>query len=290
MTPTSWGPAATRTRAVRRFVDGEGRRRHVPVAGEVVLLAAHLGDEHLLTVDRDLDAVGELQAGHVAVEVAHEADGELVLGVLREVVTEAEAASSAQAQAVHFVLLRIVRGHAIGEPHDLGVGADGQAAHTPGGGQVLFEQRRRDAQHAGDVVEAVALVIGRQEVHDVDLQVEQVAHGVAGTRCGSGGGSACVPGPARSVPAASIRCSSEAANPCSVASSGRGMPTGGIMPPRSFMITFSQTSEWLAAAAGSSPSSDSPPVRVRALWQVTQVLLDERLLGRRRQCLPGRPA
>ena len=43
------------------------------------------------------------------------------------------------------------------------------------------------------------------------------------------------------------------------------------MPPRSFMMTFSQTSEWLAAAAGSSPSSDSPPVRARALWQLTQV-------------------
>ena len=55
------------------------------------------------------------------------------------------------------------------------------------------------------------------------------------------------------------------------------------MPPRSFMITFSQTSEWLAAAAGSSPSSDSPPVRVRALWQVTRYLLDERLLGLRRR-------
>ena len=156
-----------------------GRRRHVPVAGEEVRRAAHLGGEHLLTVDRDLDAVGELHAGDVAVEVAHEADGELVLGILREVVTEADATSSAEAQAVHFVLLRIVRGHAIGEPHDLGVGADGQAAHTPGGGQVLFEQRRRDAQHAGDVVEAVALVIGRQQVHDVDLQVEQIAHGVA---------------------------------------------------------------------------------------------------------------
>jgi hypothetical protein len=31
------------------------------------------------------------------VEVAHEADGELVLGVVREVVTEAEAASRAEA-------------------------------------------------------------------------------------------------------------------------------------------------------------------------------------------------
>ena len=86
------------------------------------------------------------------------------------------------------------------------------------------------------------------------------------------------PGSGEMSACASRRCSSEAANRCSVASSGRGMPTGGIMPPRSLMMTFSHTSEWLAAVAGSSPSSDSPPVRARALWQLTRYLLDERLL------------
>ena len=45
--------------------------------------------------------------------------------------------------------------------------------------EILLEQRRRDAQHAGDVVEPVALVVGRQQIGDVDLQVEQIADGVA---------------------------------------------------------------------------------------------------------------
>ncbi|MNC91864.1 hypothetical protein D3C83_81950 [compost metagenome] len=50
-----------------------------------------------------------------------------------------------------------------------------------------------------------------------------------------------------------------------VAASGRGMPCGGIMPPRSFIATFSHNSAWAAASARLAPSSDSPPVLARAL-------------------------
>ena len=52
------------------------------------------------------------------------------------------------------------------------------------------------------------------------------------------------------------RCDASAsAPPCS----GRGMPTGGIMPPRTLRMTFSQTS----APAGRSDSVDACRARVR---------------------------
>ena len=70
-------------------------------------------------------------------------------------------------------------GIAEGQAHDVGVGADRQAADLARGRQILLEQRRRDAQHAGLVVEPVALVVGRQQVGDVHVQVQQVADGIA---------------------------------------------------------------------------------------------------------------
>ncbi len=72
----------------------------------------------------------------------------------------------------------------------------------------------------------------------------------------------------------SIDVSSDAANASMVASSGRGMPCGGIMRPWSLRTTFSQTSAWSATRARStaSLSSTRPPVFSRALWQLTQYL------------------
>jgi hypothetical protein len=64
--------------------------------------------------------------------------------------------------------------------------------------------------------------------------------------------------------------SSDVTNESSVGASGRGMPCGGIMPPRSFNNARSQISACADACAGSSPSSDTPPVLARSLWQETQ--------------------
>ena len=50
--------------------------------------------------------------------------------------------------------------------------------HGARGGDVLVEERRRDLQRGGDVVEAVARFVARQDVGRVDLDAEQVAHGV----------------------------------------------------------------------------------------------------------------
>jgi hypothetical protein len=62
---------------------------------------------------------------------------------------------------------------------EAGVVADRQAADRARGADVLLEQRRRDLEHAGDVVEAVALVVGRQQFGDVDVEMKKVAYRVA---------------------------------------------------------------------------------------------------------------
>jgi hypothetical protein len=69
----------------------------------------------------------------------------------------------------------------------------GQAAHLARRPEILLEERRRNAQHAGDVVEAEALVVRRQQARPVDLQVEQVADGVAVLGAISNGAGACGP-------------------------------------------------------------------------------------------------
>ena len=52
--------------------------------------------------------------------------------------------------------------------------------------------------------------------------------------------------------------------------SGRGRPAGGIIPARSFVTTFSQTSAPSPTFARSIVSSASPAVRRVSLWQDTQ--------------------
>ena len=147
---------------------------------QVVLVAADLREEHALAVDRDLELVRELQAGHVADDVAQQEDVEFVVGVLREVVAEQQAAARAERQSLDVILLRVVGRHAVRLSRTTSrVGADGQAADLARRREVLLEQRRRDAQHARDVVEAVALVVGRQQLGDVDVEIEQVADRVA---------------------------------------------------------------------------------------------------------------
>ena len=104
------------------LVDLVGGLRHVAVGREVVGLAAHLHQEHALAVDGDLELVRELQAGHVADDVAEEEDGELVLGVLREVVPEEQAAARAERQPFDVIFLRVVRRNPISCADDIGVG------------------------------------------------------------------------------------------------------------------------------------------------------------------------
>ena len=53
--------------------------------------------------------------------------------------------------------------------------ADRQGADLLGRRQIALLQRRRDAQHVGDIVEAVRRIVGRQQRRDVDVEREHVA-------------------------------------------------------------------------------------------------------------------
>ena len=56
--------------------------------------------------------------------------------------------------------------------------ADGQLRDLAGGEHVALEQRRRQGQHIRDVVEAVAQIIGWQQLAAIDVERKQVTDGV----------------------------------------------------------------------------------------------------------------
>ena len=79
----------------------------------------------------------------------------------------------------HPPVLREQRRHRIA--HDVGLDRgvpDGEAADGARGGHVPREQPRRDGQDGRVVVEAERHVVGRQQGLRVDLEVQEVAHGV----------------------------------------------------------------------------------------------------------------
>ena len=54
-----------------------------------------------------------------------------------------------------------------------------EPADPLGSHQVALQQRRRDFQHASDVVEAVTRIVGRQQAHNIDVQAQQIPDRVA---------------------------------------------------------------------------------------------------------------
>jgi hypothetical protein len=76
--------------------------------------------------------------------------------------------------------LRAVVGDAIGiDRDDRRRRADGQAADLVGRGEIALEQRRRQLEHTGDVVEAVARIVAGQQARHVDVDGDEIADGVA---------------------------------------------------------------------------------------------------------------
>ena len=81
------------------------------------------------------------------------------------------------------------------------------------------------------------------------------------------------PGPGDAAAARSMAVSIALANASSVARAGLGIPAGGISPARTLRMTFSQISASASTRSSETVSSARPPVCVRELWQVMQVLL-----------------
>ena len=174
VTPSTCGPARTASRAVRwASASGAG----CPAAGRTLRLHRERLDARPIQQDLDLVRLG--QPLDLLVTVAPQADRDVVLAVLRERVGDDGAAAGAEWQALDVLFLREVRRHpecvAARRAPDP---ADREPADLLGRREVAFEQRRRKLAD-GDVVEAVAGFVGRQQGTDIDVQGEQVADGVA---------------------------------------------------------------------------------------------------------------
>ncbi len=160
-------------------VHGVFRYAQVVIRHAVVFVAAHGREEHAFAVDGDFEFMRVFEAGEVADDVLQQNDIEVVVCVQREVVFDADAAASAQRQTLDVAFLREIR-------RDVNHGAerarihvtDGERRDFARGDQVLIEEGRRYTQRVGDVIEAVAFVIGRKIVGGIDLDPEQIANGV----------------------------------------------------------------------------------------------------------------
>ena len=134
---------------------------------------------HALAVDGDFElfvfAVAAVEAADAG---AHRDPGDEIFAVGREVMMDQHAAARAERQAVDVIFLRIVFADVVDLAGRLGFMAEREAADFSGGGNVAFDQRRRDVQAAGHVVEAVAGIVGGQVSGGIDIEREQVVDGV----------------------------------------------------------------------------------------------------------------
>ena len=133
--------------------------------------------------------------------------------------------------------------------------------------EIALEQRRRQLQHAGDVVEAVARIVGRQQLGDVDVERRAGREPRCDTRRGSSGGTARCgrdSGCAAAARRARLRASRRAQARC-VGRRPRLADGGGIMPARSLRTTCSHSAGWAATSLERQRLRDSsrPSARCR---------------------------
>ena len=151
--------------------------------GHARRLAAERQPLDALSVQPELDLVRGVDAPDVADVVRLQPHLDAVFPVHRKVMPDGRAAARPERQVLALlIVLDQVQGHVVGR--DLGAAggrlADRQAADLLGGRHVALEQRGRQRQRGGDVVEAVPVGrIRRNERFDVDFQIQQVADDVA---------------------------------------------------------------------------------------------------------------
>ena len=138
-------------------------------------------------VHAHVELVGDVaDAADVVVEVAAQPDPDGVLPVEGEVVAHRRAPAGAEGQVVAgVVVLDLAVGHPVGvEARPQPGVADRELAHLPRRVQVALHEGRRHRQHVGDVVEALVVVVGRQQRLGIDLEPEEVADRRCRTRPG----------------------------------------------------------------------------------------------------------
>ena len=149
-------------------------------APSVVLVPADRRQEHATPVDRELDVVRLEEATDGAEVGLEQARLEHVLAVQRERVARHDASARAERQPLHVRRLRCVAAHHVGlsaRAEERRV-AHRQSANLCRRREIPLEERGRDPQCAGVVVEAPADVVGRQQRRGVHLEPQEVAHGV----------------------------------------------------------------------------------------------------------------
>ena len=165
--------------ALRAGGDVNGRRLQREAGRHLRHVRIDVEQRPALAVDRHVDLLaGRGPAEEEPVGVAVQLEAEDVVAVRGKHVHDGDAAARAERRAVHARQLRRRLRHAVARLGRLGVGiADGERRHLARGAQVAFHQRRRQRLRVGDVVEALADRIGRQQRVDVDVERQQILDG-----------------------------------------------------------------------------------------------------------------
>ena len=135
-------------------------RRHP----EKFVVAARRYQPHLISIHADLDLMGIFHAAHQIESIAPQPKLDHVFGIQRKVVAHQNAAAGAERQPFDMLVLRKIGANAVGGRlrGDVHV-AHRLAADIPGSRKITLHQRRRHPENVGDIVEAAALVVGRQQ-------------------------------------------------------------------------------------------------------------------------------
>ena len=161
------------------LVDHVAGLRHVDEVGLEIGFAAHAEGVDARAVHRVFDLVLVLEAAHHAEVGAEHLHRDLILGVERQRHLREDAADRANRLAFDVRVLRRVLADVerLGGRAEVGV-ADGQRADFVRGLHEPLEQHRRHPEDVADVVEPVRGVVGRQQRGRIDLEREEIAHGI----------------------------------------------------------------------------------------------------------------
>ncbi len=137
-------------------------------------------ERHALAVDRQIDLLvaAEDAAEELPGRRAVQHDAERVFAVGRERVIHRDAAARAPRRAVDMTRLRLGARHFVGRfGRRRGTIADREVRDFRRGAQITLEERRRELLRVGDVIEACADCVWRQERVHVHVEAEDVVDG-----------------------------------------------------------------------------------------------------------------
>ena len=145
-------------------------RRRAAVAGRVLDFLVPIEHLHPFAVDRYLELLARdlaQNSGEVAGDALY---SERVFAVGRKLMLDEDAAAGSKRQPLDVGVLRRVGRHVKHSLCGSGYIANREPADLAGRRQIRLHQRRRHRQGAGDVVEAVRRIVGRQKLRRVDIE------------------------------------------------------------------------------------------------------------------------